>query len=131
MIPITSAQIAGVSYKTIGDAGLGYLKHMAALGAKAQVTDWRIKTATACAGATTIKTGLGTTGSNVLFRAQTYDAMAAVSDTNLTTGPTAGAGSNTAAATNLVASIITTVENIDVVTAGCAVDFWAHWGVLP
>ena len=25
MIPITSAQIAGVSYKTIGDAGLEYL----------------------------------------------------------------------------------------------------------
>jgi predicted aconitase len=37
MIPITSAQIAGVSYKTIGDAGLGYLKHMAALGAKVEI----------------------------------------------------------------------------------------------
>ena len=28
MIPVTSAQIAGVSYKTIGDAGLGYLQDM-------------------------------------------------------------------------------------------------------
>lgn len=37
MIPVTSAQIAGVSYKTIGDAGLGYLKHMAALGAKVEI----------------------------------------------------------------------------------------------
>lgn len=37
MIPITSAQIAGVSYKTIGDAGLDYLKHVAANGAKVRI----------------------------------------------------------------------------------------------
>ncbi len=34
MVPITSAQIAGVSYKTIGDAGLEYLQGIAAKGAK-------------------------------------------------------------------------------------------------
>jgi predicted aconitase len=37
MIPITSAQIAGVSYKTIGDAGLEYLQDLAAKGAKVKV----------------------------------------------------------------------------------------------
>ncbi|MCP4646153.1 MAG: DUF521 domain-containing protein [bacterium] len=37
MIRITSAQIAGVSYKTIGDAGLEYLQHMAALGGRVEV----------------------------------------------------------------------------------------------
>jgi len=37
MIPITSAQVAGVSYKTIGDAGLEYLADLAAKGAKTKV----------------------------------------------------------------------------------------------
>jgi predicted aconitase len=37
MIPVTSAQIAGVSYKTIGDAGLDYLKEMVANGAKVRI----------------------------------------------------------------------------------------------
>lgn len=104
---------------------------LVALPARTQITDWRIKTSVACTGATTIKTGLGTTTSNVLYRAQTYDMMAAVADTNLTTGPTAGAGSITAAATNLVASLISTVENLSEVVAGCAVDFWILSAVLP
>jgi len=37
MIPITSAQIAGVSYKTIGQAGLDYLAGLADKGAKVRV----------------------------------------------------------------------------------------------
>lgn len=37
MVRVASAQIAGVSYKTIGDAGLGYLKHMAALGGRVEI----------------------------------------------------------------------------------------------
>jgi predicted aconitase len=37
MIRVGSAQIAGVSYKTIGDAGLDYLKHMAALGGRVEI----------------------------------------------------------------------------------------------
>lgn len=36
-IPISSAQISGVSYKTIGDAGLEYLQEMNRAGAKVQV----------------------------------------------------------------------------------------------
>jgi hypothetical protein len=37
MIPITSAQISGVSYKTMGDAGLEYLQGLAKKGAKVKV----------------------------------------------------------------------------------------------
>jgi len=37
MIPVSSAQIAGVSYKTIGDAGLEYLQAMAENGAKVKI----------------------------------------------------------------------------------------------
>ncbi len=37
MIPVTSAQIAGVSYKTIGNAGLEYLRDMAQDGAKVRI----------------------------------------------------------------------------------------------
>jgi len=37
MIPVTSAQVAGVSYKTIGDAGLGYLEGLAAKGARTRI----------------------------------------------------------------------------------------------
>jgi len=40
MIPITSAQIAGVSYKTIGDAGLEYLQEMNAAGAKVKIASF-------------------------------------------------------------------------------------------
>ncbi len=37
MIPITSAQVSGVSYKTIGDAGLEYLQDLVQKGAKTTV----------------------------------------------------------------------------------------------
>ncbi len=37
MIPVTSAQVAGVSYKTIGQAGLEYLADLAAKGAKTRI----------------------------------------------------------------------------------------------
>ena len=37
MVPVSSAQVAGVSYKTIGDAGLEYLEDLAAKGAKTRV----------------------------------------------------------------------------------------------
>ncbi|MCX8195231.1 MAG: aconitase X catalytic domain-containing protein [Candidatus Micrarchaeota archaeon] len=37
MIPISSSQVAGVSYKTIGDAGLEYLKDIAKKGARVGV----------------------------------------------------------------------------------------------
>jgi hypothetical protein len=38
LIPVTSAQVSGVSYKTIGDAGLEFLRGLAATGVKARIT---------------------------------------------------------------------------------------------
>ncbi len=40
MIPISSSQISGVSYKTIGDAGLEYLQDIAASGAKVRIASF-------------------------------------------------------------------------------------------
>ncbi len=37
MVPVSSAQISGVSYKTIGDAGLEYLRDLADKGTKVEV----------------------------------------------------------------------------------------------
>jgi len=37
LIPIKSAQISGISYKTIGDAGLEFIENFAMLGAKASI----------------------------------------------------------------------------------------------
>lgn len=96
-----------------------------------QVTDWRIKTVTACTGATTALSGLGTTGNNVLFRLQTYDIAAAPGNTNLSTGPTAGAGADTAVGTNLIASLVTTIQNVDQLVVGCSIDYSVLWAVLP
>lgn len=38
LIPVRSVQVSGVSYKTIGDAGLEFLKSLASAGVKARVT---------------------------------------------------------------------------------------------
>ncbi|MEW5996551.1 MAG: aconitase X catalytic domain-containing protein [Candidatus Micrarchaeota archaeon] len=38
MVPVSSAQISGVSYKTIGDAGLEYLRDLAEKGTKVEVS---------------------------------------------------------------------------------------------
>lgn len=112
-------------------AGLTQDVVLAALPAKWHVTDWSIKTAVVCTGATTALSGLGVTSNTTLFRAQTYDIAAAVADANLTTGPTAGAGANTTAGTNLVASLITTVNNVDQLVVGCAVDYHVLESVRP
>jgi hypothetical protein len=102
-----------------------------ALPAKGKVTDWSIQTVAACTGATTALSGLGTTGNNVLLHAQTYDIMAAPGATNLTEGPTASAGSGTSAGTNIVASLVTTIANVDQLITGCAVDYEVMWAVRP
>jgi len=101
------------------------------LPANGKVSDWRIKTNTACTGTATASTGLGTAASNALFRARTYNIQAAPAATNLTEGPTAGAGSGTSAAINIVASLITTVNNIELLVVGCTADYSVEWTVLP
>ena len=37
MIPVSSVQVAGVSYKTMGDAGLEFIEEFACMGAKVKV----------------------------------------------------------------------------------------------
>jgi hypothetical protein len=111
-------------------AGLTQDIVLAPLPANWQVDNWSIKTGTACTGATTALTGLGDTENNVFFRVATYDIAAAPGVTNLTTGPTVGAGANTSAATNLVASVITTIANVDQLSP-CSFDVHVAWGVKP
>jgi len=104
---------------------------LATLPARAHVTDYRIKVAVRCTGATTALTGLGTTGTNNLYRAINYDIDQAVAATAISTGPPTAGGSDTQVATSLVASLVTTVANVDQLVVGCATDYWVHWGVLP
>jgi len=40
LIPVSSVQVSGVSYKTIGDAGLGFIKSWASSGARAVVPSY-------------------------------------------------------------------------------------------
>lgn len=101
-----------------------------ALPAKGYVESIRIKTNTACTGATTANVGLGTTGTHAYYRDHTYDIAAAVSATNKS-DTIAATGSDTAAATNVVASLVTTVENVHDIVDTCKIDFWVKWGVLP
>ena len=102
------------------------------LPANGYVTAFRIKTSTACTGPATLTTGLGTTSSSGLFMATSgYNLKTAVAATNVTTAVPLAMGSDTASAVNVVASITSTVSNIDQTAAGCAADFWVLWGVLP
>jgi len=123
-------QVNGV-YNSIRAAGLTQSVVLGPLGALGNVTDYRVKTAVVCTGAATAVTGLGTTGTINLYRFENYDLNAAVANTNLATGPPTGGGNDTAAATNLIASLITTVNNIDAMAAGCAADYWVGRVVLP
>jgi len=124
-------QVNGV-YNSIKTAGLTQDVVLFQLPAKGFVTQMRMATAVACTGATTALSGLGVTGNNVRYRAQTYDIMAAVTDTNTTDQISlTGAGSGSKVAINVLASLITTVANVDQLVTGCRVDYWLLWGVLP
>lgn len=101
------------------------------LPANGFVHNARIKSATACTGTTTLTTTLGTTASDVFFISGLYDLKVAVSATNITNALLLKTGSDTAAATNIVAGLISTVENIDQAAAGCSFAIHAEWSVLP
>ncbi len=101
------------------------------LPARGYVTGVSLKTAVQCTGAATATSGLGTASSVGLFvAAAAYDVAAAVSNTNLYNA-LAAPGRATAASEALNADLVTTVNNIDQLVAGCAVDYWVLWGVLP
>lgn len=114
-------------------AGLTQSVTLFQLSANGYIAAYRIKTATACAGTTTLTTGLGTasTPNFFLVSAIGYDLKAAVSATNITTALPLAMGSDTAAAVNAVASLTATVDNIDQITAGCSFTAWVLSAVLP
>jgi hypothetical protein len=115
----------------VADAALTQDVILATLAAGGHVTDYRIKVGVRCTGATTALTGLGTVGTNTLYRTQNYNIDQAVSNTAIATGPPTAGGSDTHGGTELVASLVNTVNNVDQLVVGCAVDYWLLQGVLP
>ena len=124
-------QVNGV-YNSIRTHGLTQDVTLFQLPANGYIGDLRIKTNTACTGATTAVTGLGLTGNDVFYHAANYDISAAVSATNLLDQATA-IGSTSTSAINVLASLITTSgsQYVDTLAAGCAVDYWVRVSTLP
>lgn len=103
------------------------------LPAGGYVHSFRIKSATAFAGTTTLLAGLGTASTPNLFLVSAvtgYDLNAAVTNTNLTLALPLVVGSDTAAAVNVVALLTSTVSNISSISAG-SVDVSVLWSKLP
>ena len=98
-------------------AGLTQTIVIAALPAKGFVEFTRLKTSTAFAGTTTLTATLGTTGTANLYTAA-YNLKTAVAATNLSPGLPAGAGSDTASATNITFKLTATVDDLSSLTAG-------------
>lgn len=99
--------------------------------ARGYVSAASIKVATRCTGATTVTTGMGagvTTG--FFIAAAAYNPDTVVADTNLYNA-SATPGRATAAAEVVTADIVTTVDNIDQLVTGCAIEYWTLQGVLP
>ncbi len=123
----------GCTAATIAKAGaLTQNIPLFALPAKGYVHNYRIKTSTQFAGTATLLSGLGTTGSTDLFlvSATGYNLKTAVSNTQISTSLPLVAGSDTAAATNVVLSLTATTDNITSINAG-AVDVWVMTSTLP
>lgn len=100
------------------------------LPARGFVDGERIKSNVACTGPASVAAGLGVAGTVGFFRTRDYDVQAAVSNTNLTNELT-NPGSTTAAAINVEANLVTTINNVDQIADGCAIDYWVKWAVLP
>ncbi|MCL5743001.1 MAG: hypothetical protein M1541_03595, partial [Acidobacteria bacterium] len=103
------------------------------LPANGDAERFRIKTNAACSGAATIQvTDIGLTGTPGFYATGlTYDLAAVPGDTNLLIPTMAATGSDTAAATNITATVTTTVNQVDKIAAGCTFDIWVKYGVLP
>jgi hypothetical protein len=114
-------------------AGLTQSIPLFALLANGYVDAFRIKSSTAFAGPTTLLAGLGTTASPNLYLVSAvtgYNLKAAVSATNISTSLSLVGGSDTTAATSVVLSLTTTIDNVTTISAG-VVDVWVRWSVLP
>jgi len=93
----------------------------------------RIKTAVAFTGTTSATATIGTATDDNFYTTALYNLKTAVSATNFSPadGIVQGFGGTTAAAEDVVLAIITTVENIDQIADGSAVDVWVKSAVLP
>jgi hypothetical protein len=112
-------------------AGLTQAVPLFTAPARAYVTAASLKLAVRCTGAATATTGLGTASAVGLYvAAAAYNIDTVVAATN-TYNALATAGRATDAAETVNADLVTTVNNIDQLVAGCAVDYWIYWGVLP
>jgi len=126
-------QVNGV-LGAIKTAGLTQAVTLFQLPSNGYLTSFRIKTALVCIGTTTLLTGLGTASTPNLFMVSAgtgYDLTAAVSATNLSTSLPLVMGSDTTAAVNVVANLTSTVDNIDLIVAGCSFAVWTLTSTLP
>jgi hypothetical protein len=99
--------------------------------ARGYVSGISMKVAVRCTGAATATTGIGTASSVGLYAAAAaHDIDTVVAATNLYDA-LAAPGRATAASEAVNADLVTTVNNIDQLVAGCAVDYWVLSGVLP
>jgi len=104
------------------------------LPANGFLSQFRIKSITACSGTTTLLTGLGTASSTDFYKVSAstgYDLEASVSNTNITTVAPVAVGADTVAAVNVVSSLTSTVANIDQVVTGCSWKVSVLTGTLP
>lgn len=93
----------------------------------------RIKSSVISAGATTMTGTVGVTGADTFFISTVYDLMAAITATNFAQGDLTvpdPVGNNTTAAIGLVVGLISTVANLDQLTAG-VFDVWIQLALLP
>lgn len=99
-----------------------------ALPANAVVTSCYIKSNTAFTGTTTLTGSVGITGS-LTGCLGVYDMKATVTNTNtLTAGLTVPIFS--VAGTNLILSLISTIDNLSSISAG-SISVWITWNILP
>lgn len=95
------------------------------------VTNARLKTSTACTGTTTLTASLGAPSSSA-FYVPAYDLKAAVSASNFApvNGLLSSAGSSFAQDA-VVVNFASTGGTLDQVAAGCSLDIWLFYTILP
>jgi hypothetical protein len=123
-------QVNGV-YNSIASAALTQNITLAGIPANYYVEALRMKTATACTGATTANTGIGTDDNAQYWYPHAYNIAAAVSTSNKIDALAAPGSTDAGITLNILANLITTGSNIDQLVTGCSVDYWLKYSILP
>lgn len=91
------------------------------------------KTKTACTGpATAVISDIGNaTSASKFITGLTYDIKAAVSTANALYPVLTGVGNNDLAIQSFTITITDTVNNVSTIVAGCSIDIFVKWEVLP